>query len=217
MSLGRIRIVLAAATAMVVGIGLAIGREDDGFTPLVDGTDPSQFTLVGIGPETLSIADGVVTVSGKPNGYFATKKEYTDYVLAFDWMYERPSDLKDDADFKGNSGLLLHIAGEHKIWPKCIEAQLQNSDAGHVFAIQGAAFKGTTAPEARKAAQKKAIKPVGQWNAMEVVCRGGRITCKLNDVEIDGGTDASPVGGPIGWQSEGGVIALRNLRIKPIE
>jgi 3-keto-disaccharide hydrolase len=203
--------------ALIIGAAQAASLDDKGFLPLVEGTDASQFTLVGIGPDTVTIEDGVVTLSGKPNGYFATKKDYKDYVLVFDWKYDRPADLTDDSKFKGNSGLLLHINGEHKIWPKCIEAQLQNSDAGHLFGVQGAAFKNSISPDARKAAQKKAIKPVGQWNAMEVTCDGGKIICKLNDVEIDAGTDASPVGGPIGWQSEGGVISLRNLRIKPID
>jgi hypothetical protein len=185
---------------------------DDGFVALVKGDDPAQFDLIGIGPETLKIVDGEIKVTGKPNGYFATKDVYRNYVLKFDWMYDRPEGLTDDAKFNGNSGLLLHIQKPHKVWPKSIEAQLMNADAGHTFAIFGSKFVGAKNAQA----QKKAIKPVGQWNHLEVTCQDGRITCSINGIEVDRGSGASPDHGHIGWQSEGGPIRFRGIMIKTL-
>jgi hypothetical protein len=185
----------------------------DGFVPLVKSDDPKQFELVGIGPDTVTIQDGVVSVSGKPNGYFATKQSYRNYVLRFDWKYERPEGLESDAKFRGNSGLLIHINGPDKVWPKCVEVQLANSDAGNIFAIFGAKFRGKKDPEA----QKRAVKPVGQWNEEEVTCRDGKITCTINGVEVATGTGADPDGGRIGWQSEGSLIRFRNVKIRTLD
>ena len=150
---------------------MGVGAEE--FKPLVVGDDPKQFTLVAIGPETVTIRGGEVRVSGKPNGYFATKESYKNYVLRFEWMYERPEGLKSDAAFKGNSGLLLHIKDRTRSGPKCIEVQLMNVDAGNIFGIPPAKFQGKKDAEA----QKKAIKPVGEWNSVEVTCKDGAIIC----------------------------------------
>ena len=198
------------AAALVVLLGLAARAADEGFTPLVKGDDPKQFELVGIGPDALQIeSTGEIRVAGKPNGYFATKSSYKNYVLEFEWMYERPDGLESDAKFKGNSGVLLHIQA-HKVWPQSVEVQLENKDAGHIFAIGGSKFQGKKDGDA----QKRAIKAVGQWNKEEIVCKDGAITCSINGIEVDTGTGASPDGGPIGWQSEGAPIRFRNLRIK---
>ncbi len=210
---------LAVVTALLLTtiVGASTRHQDaDGFIPLVEGTEPGQFALIGLTPDSIRIEDGVVMLTGKPNGYFATKADYSDYVLSFDWKYDRPDELTDDASFDGNSGLLLHISGEHKVWPKCVEAQLQFGDAGHVFAINGSTFKGEVPEAERKAAQKAARKPVGEWNEMEVVCRGDRIECKINGKLIDQGVEAAPARGPIGWQSEGRPISIRNIRLKPL-
>jgi hypothetical protein len=125
-------------------------------------------------------------------------------------MYERPANFAPGARFQGNSGLLIHVQKPHKVWPKSIEVQLANSDAGHIFAIFGSKFAGKKDAEA----QKRAIKPVGEWNEEEVTCQDGKVTCKINGIEVDRGTGASPDSGYIGWQSEGGAIRFRNLRIK---
>lgn len=202
----RRAIALACLTALAIGADSA--RAGD-FQPLVSGTDASQFTLIGIGPGSLSVNEGEVRLNGKPDGYFATKRSYKNFVLRFDWMYERPAGLKSDATFTGNSGLLLHIK-EHKIWPESIEVQLMNADAGNTFGIPPARFRGKT----DSAAQKKAIKPVGQWNAEEVVCKDGAIAVTINGVEIARGVGAVPDHGTIGWQSEGAPIRFRNLQIK---
>jgi Domain of Unknown Function (DUF1080) len=202
---------IAAALVLVLGAGhTALAQE---FKPLVKGGDVEQFRLIGIGPDTISIKDGAVRLSGKPNGYFATRDSYKNYVLRFEWKYERPAGLDPEAKFNGNSGLLLHIAEPHKVWPKCIEAQLMNADAGNTFAIGGAKFRG----KKDAAAQKKAIKPVGEWNLQEVTCKDGTIVCTINGVEIARGDGASPDSGPIGLQSEGSVILFRNMVIKPLD
>ncbi len=198
--------------SVLLGFG-GLAKGEPGFEPLVSGDDPSQFDLIGIGPETIRIADGVVMISGKKNGYFATKKSYKNYTLKFDWMYERPEGLAKGAVFQGNSGLLVHITGPHKVWPKCTEVQLFNPDAGNIFAIQGATFKGKKDP----VAQKQAIKPAGEWNSEEVTCRDGVITCKINDIEVAKGSGADPDSGTIGWQSEGSKIQFRKIEIKVIE
>lgn len=208
--LPRYFLVVAIVGLPVPWVGAA---EEKGFVPLVSGSAADQFELVGIGPETIKIENGEVELSGKPNGYFATKGVYKNYVLQFDWLYERPEGLASDAKFAGNSGLLVHISGKHKVWPKCTEVQLANADAGNIFAIQGAKFQGKKDADA----QKKAIKPVGQWNTEEATCRDGAITCTINGIEVASGKGADPDSGSIGWQSEGSKIRLRNIRIKVLD
>jgi hypothetical protein len=200
---------LCATFALIVAAGFA---QDDA-KPLVSGNDISQFELVKIDKDTIKIDDGVISVSGKPNGYFATKDAYHNYVLRFDWMYERPSGLSSDAEFKGNSGLLVHIQPPHKVWPQCIEVQLAYKDVGAIFGIFGSKFMPKKDPDA----QKRAMKPVGEWNQEEVTCKDGSIVCKLNGIEVCRGTGASPDQGFIGLQSEGAPIRFRNLTIKPLD
>jgi 3-keto-disaccharide hydrolase len=181
-------------------------------TPIVRGTDPAQFELIGLGADSISIVDGEVRLTGMPLGYFATKQEYRNYALNFEWKYDRPEGLKSDADFRGNSGLLVHLAKPHKVWPTCIQVQLAQADPGSIFAMGEARFQGTVDSEA----QEKAIRPVGQWNRTEVTCRAGTISCVLNGVEVAQGEGASPDRGSIGWQSEGRPIRFREMKIRPL-
>ena len=209
---------LASAILIVIISGFWTHAAEDGFVSLLKGNDPRQFELVGIGPDAITIADGEVRLSGRPNGYFATKESYRNAILRFSWRYERPSDLADDARFPGNSGVLIHIQEPHRVWPRCIQAQLMNADAGHTFAIGGATLRGDErAASSRAEALKRAIKPVGEWNEMEVVCRDGSIACTINGIVIDRGTGAAPDRGLVGFQSEGSPIRFRNPRIKPLD
>ena len=180
--------------------------------PLLRGTDPSQFDLVGIGPDSIAIAEGEVRLSGKPLGYFATKADYRDYVLTFEWKYDRPEGLKSDADFRGNSGVLVHVARPHKVWPRCVQVQLAQADPGAIFAVGDAKVRSHVDP----AVQKSAIKPVGDWNRTEITCRGGSILCMLNDVEVGRAEKAEPDRGAIAWQSEGKPVRFRDIRIKTL-
>ena len=196
-------------TFLLVAVATTTGTAEDP-TPIVRGNDPAQFDLVGLSPEAISIVDGEVRLTGKPMGYFATRQEYRDYTLSFDWKYDRPDDLKAEADFRGNSGLLIHVTRPHKVWPRCVEVQLAQADPGSIFAIGDRPWEVRGVP----GAQKAAVRPVGQWNRMVVTARAGAIVCELNGVEIARGEGARPDRGAIGWQSEGHAIRFREIRIR---
>jgi hypothetical protein len=197
---------------LLLAIALAIAPTASAadFVSLIKSDDPTQFELVQVAPDTISIKDGELRLTGKSTGYFATKDSYKNFTLKYDFKYDRPAGLTDDDAFTGNSGLLVNILAPHKVWPKCIEFQLMNREVGKIYEVSGGKLSGKWDGDA----YKKAIKPVGQWNTMEVTSKDGTMTCSLNGVEVTKGTGAIPDRGPIGWQSEGAPIRFRNMMIK---
>lgn len=213
----RASLLLAATLAItispVVSVPVSAASSSADFVALIQGDDLSKLEMVKIAPDTITVKDGELRLSGKSTGYFVTKDSYKNYTLKFDFLYERPADLTDDAAFKGNSGLLVSIETPHKVWPKSIEFQLMNREVGKIYKIGGSKLDGKW----DNAAYQKAIKPVGQWNTMEVTSQDGTMTCSLNGVEVTRGTGPSPDQGPIGWQSEGAPIRFKNLMIKTLD
>jgi Domain of Unknown Function (DUF1080) len=179
---------------------------DKGFVDLFNGKDLTGWkTILSSGKadegKVFTVKDGVVVVSGNPNGYFYTEKSYKNYVLRFDWKF-----IKD-----GNSGLLVHITGKHKVWPKCVEVQGLQRDHGNIFAINGA--KGKFKKDAE--AQRKAIK-IGEWNTTEVTVKDGEITSSINGTQIAiGKCDLTE--GPFGFQSEGTELHFKTIKIKTLD
>ena len=107
----RICVVLALLAAAVVWLGSSRAG-DSGFKNLFNGKNFEgwKFELGKADPEkTFKVKDGIIVVSGNPNGYFYTDKSYKNYILRFDWRYKRPKGLEDDEKFGGNSGLLVAI------------------------------------------------------------------------------------------------------------
>jgi hypothetical protein len=196
---------------IVFSVSVRAEDKEEGFTPLGNGKDMSPFKLVGGSEDTWKVDGNVIKCSGKPAGYFATSQSYKNYSCRFDFKYPRPAGLEDDSKFEGNSGYLIHITGDHKIWPKSIEVQGQNKTAGTIFAISGA--KAVKAKD-DSAARKKALKPVGEWNSIEIISKDGALTAILNGTKVCESEAGDVTEGPIGFQSEGAEIHFRNLRIK---
>ena len=216
MRLARL-LTLAVLTAVLVLAGQTTRAADDDkdFVKLFNGKDFTglKFEIGKSDPtKTWSVAEGIIVCTGKPNGYFYTEKSYKNYHLKCDVRYAKPKDLTDDSKFGGNSGVLVHITGDHKVWPKCVEAQGMNKDMANLFAIGGA--KGSFKKDAE--AQKKAIKPVGEWNLFEVISKDGELTTKVNGAQVSTGK-GELTEGPIGWQSEGAEIHFKDIKIKELK
>jgi hypothetical protein len=60
-------------------------------------------------------------------------------------------------------------------------------------------------------------KAPGKWNAYDIICRGDTITCYVNGVLQNSGTNASDTSGKICLQSEGSPIEFRNIYIEDLD
>ena len=65
-----------------------------------------------------------------------------------------------------------------------------------------------------KAARARSLKPVGDWQITTIDVDGGNMTISLNGEVVSTVRDCELTEGPIGFQSEGAEIHLRNIRIR---
>jgi hypothetical protein len=159
-----------------------------------------------------SVGDAAIVCKGNPVGYIRTEKDYTNYVLKLEWRFS-PVTKK-----AGNSGVLLRMVGEDKVWPKSVEAQLESTNAGDFWNIGDFKMKPdasrTNGRNTRKLAS--AENPVGEWNEYEIVVDHGNVTLWVNGRMLNSATEVEEIAGKIGLQSEGSEIHFRNIRLTPI-
>lgn len=156
--------------------------------------------------------DGVLICSGTPAGYLRTMDAFEHYALAFDWRWS-PETKKT-----GNSGVLLAIAGPDKVWPDCLEAQLQHGRAGDFWNL--GAMSLTADPARTNGRNVRAIsdaeRAAGEWNHYEIIVDRDEVNLFINGEWVNNATKVGVRPGPIGLQSEGAEIHFRALRLAPI-
>lgn len=59
--------------------------------------------------------------------------------------------------------------------------------------------------------------PVGEWNTLECICSGGKITNILNGKVVNEGYNASHTSGKILFQSEGAEVFFRRIELHPLK
>ncbi|MGB0744234.1 MAG: 3-keto-disaccharide hydrolase [Opitutales bacterium] len=167
-----------------------------------------------------TVEDGVLICKGKPLGYLQTKASYEDFKLSFEWRWPvgKPG---------GNSGVLFRIQGEaNGFMPQCVEAQLKSGSAGDLWAFFGAKVAGERPVDVKDhdplgdfhgvKAEKNAERPIGEWNRYEITVKGEKVDLKINGERVNQGSALLRKAGPIGFQSEGGEIHFRKIRITRI-
>ncbi len=179
------------------------------FTPLT----LADFEPFQAEPTTWSESDGTLTSTGKPKGYLYSKAEYQNFTWRLEYRYPRPAQF-DEAKFPGNTGFLVFITGEHKIWPICLEVQGKPVQMGIVKENGGA-----QAPELEDddAVRQRVRKPVGEWQRLEIVAKDGALTVTLNDEVVCRSQPAFLSSGPIGIQAENQPFIIRRMRIRKDE
>ena len=119
--------------------------------------------------------DGVLAVAGKPVGYLVTTVAYENYRLHVEYRWPA------DAVKNSNSGVLVHVASgpvDRNTWPLCFQVQTKLTRAGDLLPMAGAKFAeplstaaGARTPQLDRR-QADSEKPLGEWNSLEIVCRG---------------------------------------------
>lgn len=65
--------------------------------------------------------------------------------------------------------------------------------------------------------EKDVASPLGEWTKVECLCRGSRITIKINGETVNECYDANPGAGKILLQSEAHEVFFRSLELRPLQ
>jgi len=201
---------LVAAVSLMTWMVIPISGAPPGASSEVELLTPqkdiSEYWVPEVAPpDTWPVKDGVIMCKGEPHGYIRTKKEYTNYIFKVEWRFK-----PEGAPPNPNSGVLINVVPPHKTWPKCVEVQLMNPEAGSIFPLEG----GVISSAVRKLQGK--AKPMGEWNSFVISVKDGHLTLVFNGEKVNEGADIEPRRGTIALQSEGWEIHFRNISIQDL-
>ncbi len=215
MSIRRLLAVVAIALSIVTSSHAA---EEP--VALFNGDDLEGWTYHLADPkvrmeDVWSAKDGVLMCKGRPAGYLLTKKnDFENYVLTLDWRWPEKG---------GNNGVLVHVTepGALGVWPKSLEVQLGHENAGDFWVI-GTTIDVENVEQRREDRRHLNLtddseKPIGEWNEMEITCRGDEVIVKVNGELVNHATKVSQTRGAIALQSEGTPIEFREIKLQKLE
>jgi len=173
-------------------------------------------------------------------GYLATRRAYSDYHLRFQYRWGKKR-FAPRAASKRDSGLVYHIKGGNRVWPRGAELQVQEGDTGDLWLIGGTTMTTTVAStKARikryreggtpyttrrglfvQIAKSQARDRRGGWNTVELIAVGDTVVHKVNGQVVNRGerlrSGGDPLtGGRIAIQAEGAEVFYRDIEIRPV-
>lgn len=177
------------------------------------------------GKNPFIIRNGMLVSLADPQGHIITDSVYANYRLEVEYRF---------AAKPGNCGVILHASTPrvlYAMFPKSIEAQLMNKNAGDFWCIG----EDISVPdmEKRRGPKKnwgsvdgkerrivnltdKSEKPVGEWNIMRVECLGDQIKVWVNGDLVNHGFNCTVSKGQIALQAEGSEVEFRKVDFTPI-
>ncbi|MEN6532657.1 MAG: DUF1080 domain-containing protein [Bryobacteraceae bacterium] len=203
--------------ALFIAMAVVLSAAEPDFVSLFDGKTLNGWTLVGGHGPGYVVVDGILTCPADGGGNLFTEKEYSNFVLRFEFRME-PG---------GNNG--LGIRAPLKGDAAYAGMEIQIIDEGHER------YKGWLKPTQHHGsiydvipARSGYLRPAGEWNEEEVIADGRHIRVTLNGVII---TDAdldivkepevlkrhpglARTTGHIGFLGHGTKVEFRNIRIK---
>lgn len=200
---------------------LAHAQEERDFVSLFNGKTLEGWTLVDKRGDGYGVKDGVIYCAKGGGGNLLTTKEFSDFVLRFEFKMEDGSNngigIRSPLDGRASSlGMEIQILEEGAAlagkWGKLRDAQFHGSIYDLVPAKKGA------------------LKKPGEWNVEEITARGRQIEVTVNHVKVleanlndikDPAALMKHPGvlrerGHVGFLGHDDYIEFRNIRIKEL-
>jgi hypothetical protein len=189
-----------------------------GAKALFNGKDLSGWEGVGQPAEKCwQVEGGLLLCTGKPGPWIRSAAEYGDFNLRLDYQ----------VDEGGNSGVYVRVPadGNHHrendtLPPAGFEVQILDDSDPKYKSLKDYQFSASVYDIA--GAKQHVCKPVGQWNTLEINCRGQHVTTTHNGVVVvDADAEHYPLlklrqtKGYLGLQNHSTLVKLRNIRIAP--
>ena len=194
---------------------LAMLKEIEGWETIFDGKTLDGWEGDKVG---YKVVDGAITCLPKKGGNLFTAKDYSDFVLDFEFK------LTPGA----NNGLAIRYPGSGDAAYTGMELQVLDNTHPKYAKLKEWQYHGSI--YGIKAAKRGHLKPVGEWNRQQVIAIGDHIKIILNGATIvdaylkdienppsgreHAGKDREA--GRIGFAGHGDEVAYRNLRVKDL-
>jgi hypothetical protein len=185
------KLLAIVSVAAVVLTGGCTTSKEEGWQPLYNGTDLSEFTVED-GSAVYEVKDGVITGTTavpSPNTFLATKAVYADFELEFEVK----------VDDRLNSGVQIRSrsrtedAGRFKagrFYGPQVEIVAGPGPAGYIYGE--ATGRGWLSPEPKSkdpAVKKHSLFKNGEWNHYRIIAEGPRIRTLINGQPVADLTD----------------------------
>ena len=157
--------------------------------------------------------EGWLRIRGNPRGYLSTEKSLTNYRLRAEFKW-------GSDDLASDSGIFFHAVPEDRLWSKSLEVQMRAGATGDLCLIgQGSTLtakgkkwsKGCIPRPGKGDPQAELEVQRGQWNQVDLTCRGDSVRLAINGKLVLEGTAAAPNSGRIYFQSFKGELFYRKI------
>jgi Domain of Unknown Function (DUF1080) len=209
-----------AALLLLGAFVVTPARSDDtnppeGFTSLFNGKDLTGWKPTGKA-DVWGAEKGVIYVEKSGGGWLLTEQEFGDFELRLEYKMSKGA----------NSGVALRTPATGDPAYVGMEIQLIDDEGwpGKLADYQHTGSIYDVVP-----ASKLNNKPVGEWNAMRIVCAGAKVTVEVNGTTlVDANLETyketkgakhpglSRAKGHVGFQSYNTRVEFRNIFLKPL-
>ncbi len=177
---------------------------EEGFTLIYDGSNQGEWDMIGPGEFVLE-EDLSLRSEGGMGLLWYPRESFADFILRVDYKAEAPH---------SNSGVFVRFPEPRgDPWNPVNEGhEIQIMDtAGDPLAQTGAVY--SFAP-----ATHVPTKPAGEWNLLEIECRGPHYTVRVNSEVVCEYQSGRSLKGYVGIQNHqpGDHVWFRNIRIKTL-
>ncbi|MEX2286249.1 MAG: DUF1080 domain-containing protein [Planctomycetaceae bacterium] len=210
---------LAACGLPLLASAVALGTEPVAEPrPLFNGRDLTGWVGVdGRAEDCWKVEDGVLTCLPKKGAWLRSDEQYGDFNLRLEYRVEPGA----------NGGIYVRVPadGNHhrdntRLPPAGFEVQLLDDSAAKYANLKDYQHSGSVYDIA--GATRRVSRPAGEWNALEINCRGNRVNVIHNSLPIvDIDDHRYPLlalreqKGYLGLQNHGGGVSFRNIKIGP--
>jgi hypothetical protein len=194
---------------------------------LFNGKDLAGWQQVLAEPEVKmsqvwSVENGILVCQGTPLGFLYQGPAVTNFRLVVEYRWPPGST-------PGNSGIFSRLGDPLKPLPRTVECQLKHGDAGDVMGLQGKPvasdqprfFEVKAHAVAGDIAGVRKIldaeNPPGEWNRVEILAQGPSYMVWINGKLVNDAVGVEVTAGPVGVQSEGGVVHFRRVSLTPLD
>lgn len=205
-------IAFLSAMPMVYADDSTSPKPPEGFKPLFNGKNIEGWKSTGDG-KVWGAEKGVIFVEKGGGGYLMTEAEYGDFELTVEYKLSKGANsgialrapMKGDPAYVGMEIQLIDDEG----WPGGLQSWQHTGSIYNVVA-----------------AKKQANKPIGEWNKIQITCKGSKVKVVLNgETLVDANLEdhkadlkkhpgLANTKGHIGFQSYNTRVEFKNVFLK---